>query len=651
MPFTRKSVKYNSAGLFLTDSPELSDQEIDQIHFFNRVQSTNISVGVNRQNIKQLGSTEFIDRKIVTEFDVNLSFDYLLTDGTEEYILGLGVASGVFGTLEDGSEPNLPCLTRSESSPISPNVYDGLKDNKNAFLVIGGEEFDLTGYLEREQGFSGTDCISVSNCYLTNYNISAAVGSFAKASVQMKASNINYSNLTAKTIEELAALLLEIDIFDTDFVRLEGGGKILLNSNLGSDLSREGSHTDAFGALNLPHSGSGITGTLFSFEPEMYNSAAAAIPPGGISVFLEDMTMGGPVIGEELTGMHHYGQGNVQSIDISIPFERETLLGFSSMNAYGRKMKYPQVGTVSVSLLQDAFISGSLQEMLCDDSEYNMNIYLRNDCARLFGGEDAISTFMQFQLSNMKLDGYTLSNSLGQRGTVDCNFSFEMSPSKGLKIRSSAPNPKLPCGEFPPREPAEAPPFVIMYLESYSDSVKYGRAVEKNIAKPFPARHGGAGTTKNYYSYGDKVRMYMTYDLADFPCHKTAVLFQAIDPQLPDFVQWAEKNNTTIYDSAVLPSEEIQFREQWEIGVPSFDRFRNFEGYRLNGDFVGLYKTSKVEDLSTAYIDYDIGYGNDLLPIFFKTKNFEGDFSYHTTIPTSTIGEIYEEPYVILVIN
>ena len=128
-------------------------------------------------------------------------------------------------------------------------------------------------------------------------------------------------------------------------------------------------------------------------------------------------------------------------------------------------------------------------------------------------------------------------------------------------------------------------------------------------------------------------------------------IFQAIDPQLPDFVQWAGKNNTTIYDSAVLPSEEIQFREQWEIGVPSFDRFRNFEGYRLNGDFVGLYKTSKVEDLSTAYIDYDIGYGNDLLPIFFKTKNFEGDFSYHTTIPTSTIGEIYEEPYVILVIN
>ena len=435
------------------------------------------------------------------------------------------------------------------------------------------------------------------------------------------------------------------------FVRLEGGGKILLNSNLGSDLSSEGTETDAFGSLNLAHSGSGITGTIFSFEPEMYNSAASAIPPGGISVFLEDMTMGGPVIGEDTTGMYHSGQGNVQSIDISVPFERETLLGFSSMNAYGRKMKYPQVGTVSVSLLQDAFISGSLQEMLCNDNEYNMNVYLRNDCARLFGGEDAVSTFMQFQLSNMKLDSYSLSNSLGQRGTVDCNFSFEMSPTKGLKIRSSAPNPKLPCGEYPPREPAETPPFVIMYLESYSDSVKYGRAVEKNVAKPFPPNHGGAGTTTDYYSYGDKIRMYMTYDLGDFPCHKTAVLFQAISPQSPGLVQWAGNNNVNIYESAVLPSEEIQFREEWEDGVPSFDRFGNLQGYRLDGDFVGLYKTSKVEDLSTAYIDYDIGYGNSLLPIFFKTINFEGDFSYHTTVPTSSIGEVYREPYVILVMN
>ena len=650
MPFTRKSVKYNSAGLFLTDSPEIVGEEIEQLHFFNRVQSANVSIGVNRQDIKQLGSKEFIDRKIINEFDINLSFDYLLTDGTEEYVLGLGVSSGVFGTLDDGSEPNIPCLKNSDSSPISPNIYKGLKDNKNAFLVIGAEEFDLTGYLNRDYGFSGADCISVANCYLTNYNISAAVGSFAKASVQMKASNVNYSTLNATTIEELAALLLEIDLFDTDFVRLEEGGKVLL----GDDLAGEGQkhlngHT--FGSLDLVQSGSGITGTLFSFDPEMYTSAASAIPPGGINVYLEDLTMGGPVIGADTTGMYHSGEGNVQSIDISVPFERENLMGFSSMNAYGRKMRYPQLGKVSVSLLQDAFTSGNLQDMLCNDNEYNMNVYLNNDCASIFGGEDASSTFMQFQLSNMKLDGYSLSNAMGQRGTVSCNFSFEMGPEKGLKIRSSAPNPKLPCGEYPPREPDETPRFIAIRLESYNDSVKYGRAKEKQVSKPYPLNYGTVGSTDRYYESGDSVRIYFSYDFTEFACHKAAVLFQPMDHNSEEIINWRASTGRTLYKSANLPGAEVQFRDDWIEGIPDFNNAGDMVGAKVAGVYTSMTQDHDLANVSTAYIDFKINEETGLQPIYYKTKNWEGDTSLHITIPDSPIGELYRIPYAALVIN
>tara|TARA_Y100000361_G_scaffold154344_1_gene179797 strand:+ start:9271 stop:11223 length:1953 start_codon:yes stop_codon:yes gene_type:complete len=650
MPFTRKSVKYNSAGLFLTDSPEIVGQEIEQLHFFNRVQSANVSIGVNRQNIKQLGSKEFIDRKIVSEFDVNLSFDYLLTDGTEEHVLGLGVSSGVFGTLDDGSEPNIPCLKNSESNPLSPNIYRGLKDNKNAFLVIGAEEFDLTGYIGRDYGFSGTDCISVSNCYLTNYNISAAVGSFAKASVQMKASNVTYSTLNATTIEELAALLLEIDLFDTDFVRLEEGGKILLGDDLaGEDQKHLNGHT--FGSLDLVQSGSGITGTLFSFDPEMYTSAASAIPPGGINVYLEDITMGGPVIGTDTTGMYHSGEGNVQSIDISVPFERENLMGFSSMNAYGRKMKYPQLGKVSVSLLQDAFTSGTLQDMLCDDNEYNMNVYLNNDCASIFGGEDASSTFMQFQVSNMKLDGYSLGNAIGQRGTVNCDFSFEMSPERGLKIRSSAPNPKLPCGEYPPREPEATPEFIEVRLESYSDSVKYGRAKEKQISKDYPPGFGRVDSVDKYYEKGEKVRAYLSYDFTEFACHKAAVMFEPLDHNNQELKKFMENQGRTVYRSANSSSPEVHFSEEWIEGMPSFDSAGNMDGSSIEGFFYTYRDEHDLTNVSTAYIDFEIGEESGLLPIYYKTKNWQGDFSYHMSVPIGPLGEIYRPPYAILVIN
>ena len=650
MPFTRKSVKYNSAGLFLTDSPEIVGQEIEQLHFFNRVQSANVSIGINRQDIKQLGSTEFIDRKIVTEFDVNLSFDYLLTDGTEEYVLGLGVSSGIFGTLDDNKEPNVPCLKKSDSNPISPNIYQGLKDNKNAFLVIGAEEFDLTGYIGREHGFSGTDCISVANCYITNYNISASVGSFAKASVQMKASNVNYSTLNATSIEELAALLLEIDLFDTDFVRLEKGGKVLLgNSPEGEEEQFLNGHT--FGSLDLAQSGSGITGTLFSFDPEMYTSAAAAIPPGGINVFLENLTMGGPVIGQDTTGMYHSGEGNVQSIDISVPFERENLLGFSSMNSFGRPMKYPQLGKVSVSLLQDAFTSGSLQDMLCNDNEYNMNVYLENECASIFGGQDASPTFMQLQLSNMKLDGYSLSNQIGQRGTVDCNFSFEMSPKKGLKIRSSAPNPKLPCGEFPERIPGVAPQFITLQIESYADAVKYGRAKEKEISKPFPPSYNNGLETFDYFEYGDKVRVYMAYDFSEFDCHKAAVLFKVLDADSEEVAKYNAEQGITSYRSAALPTEEFEFTGEWIDGVPYYNTNGDFLGSRTQGEFVALEETYDLANVQTLYLDLDIGHETEMLPIYLRSRNFEGDVAYHITTPVGTLGLVYRRPYTALVIN
>ena len=650
MPFTRKSVKYNSAGLFLTDSPEIIDQEVKQLHFFNRVQSANVSIGINRQDIKQLGSTEFIDRKIVTEFDVNLSFDYLLTDGTEEYVLGLGVSSGIFGTLDGNKEPNVPCLKKSDSSPISPNIYQGLRDNKNAFLVIGGEEFDLTGYIGRDQGFSGTDCISVANCYLTNYNISASVGSFAKASVQMKASNVNYSTLNVTSIEDLAALLLEIDLFDTDFARLEEGGKILLgNSPDDSEEKFLNGHT--FGSLDLAQSGSGITGTLFSFDPEMYNSAAAAIPPGGINIFLENLTMGGPVIGQDTTGMYHSGQGNVQSIDVSVPFERENLLGFSSMNSFGRPMKYPQLGKVSVSLLQDAFTSGNLQDMLCNDNEYNMNVYLKNECASIFGGQDASSTFMQLQLSNMKLDGYSLANQIGGRGTVDCSFSFEMSPQKGLKIRSSAPNPKLPCGEYPPRAPGVAPQFISLQIERYSDAVKSGRAREKQVSKPFPASYNNGLETLDYFEYGDKVRVYMAYDFSEFDCHKSAVLFKALDADSEEVLEYNKAQNLSNYRSAALPGEEFEFTGEWIDGVPRYDPYGQFIGSRAAGEFVGLNKTYDLANVQTLYLDLDIGHETERLPIYLRSRNLEGDVAYHITTPVGALGLSYKIPYVILVIN
>ena len=212
MPQLRNAIRYNAAGLFLTDSPAIQPETKD-IHFFNRVQKADISVSVNRQDIKNLGSDSFLDRKIVSEPDITINFDYFLTDGHEESVLGFNIASG--------------------HQDVSGSIYKDLKEDKTAFLIIGEEPFDLTGYAAKPQKFKGLTAIGLGNCYLTDYSISASVGSIAQASASMKCSNINYQCIEGHTWEEIleaiGAILDQEDEADDDFIRFQDDGRIVLD--------------------------------------------------------------------------------------------------------------------------------------------------------------------------------------------------------------------------------------------------------------------------------------------------------------------------------------------------------------------------------------------------------------------------------------
>ena len=100
--------------------------------------------------------------------------------------------------------------------------------------MIGEEPFDLAGYANRPSGFSGLDLLSIGNCFIKNYSVSASVGDFAKASVSLRASDIiqgrriRRSGFVWREITEfLTALLLQIDENDEDFILFEDEGKIL----------------------------------------------------------------------------------------------------------------------------------------------------------------------------------------------------------------------------------------------------------------------------------------------------------------------------------------------------------------------------------------------------------------------------------------
>tara|TARA_R110002020_G_scaffold133235_4_gene297347 strand:- start:30047 stop:31411 length:1365 start_codon:yes stop_codon:yes gene_type:complete len=427
---TRNAIKYNSVGLFLTDSPG-AYPDTENLYFFNRVQSASISVDVARQNVQHIGGEDFLDRKIVSEPSINVQFDYLLTDGHEEKVLG-------FNTSQKG-----------QSTPTG-TIYSNIKEDKSLFMAVGQEQFDLTGYNNRENGYSGTDVIGIGNCYVTDYSISASVGDFAKASVSMVGSNVRHSCEGSgmggyswlDSITDMAFLMTQLN----GFINLQDGGMIPLGSserriykagvvNPSLDLINDGS--DVVGPI-IERDGKEIQlGTGIEFDPIMYKSPVSAIPPGGINVNLKNLNVGGPILSGLREGTCTKGSANIQSFNINLPFDRENLYGFGSMHAYGRKMKYPQVGTISFSLLASAFETGDLRTMFCDDEEYQIEINLNNHCDFTCAPSSEHETFIKYIINNAKFDSYNFNESIGSIATVDCNFSFGVSRNNGFFMSGS----------------------------------------------------------------------------------------------------------------------------------------------------------------------------------------------------------------------
>ena len=431
----RNAVRYNSVGLFLTDSPA-SEPSSENLYFFNRVQSVDLSVEIQRQNVQHIGSEDFLDRKIVAEPEISLKVDYLLTDGYEEKRLGLNVASA--------SEPNR-----------EGTIYSNIKEDKSVFIAVGQEDFDLTGYKNRENGYSGTDVIGIGNCYVTSYSISAGVGELAKASVSMVASNLKHSCYGAEggeggghkwldRIEYVGLLLTQMNSFvemqDKGLISLQEGIQkkyIYKNGAPSPSLDLGLGATEALGELidnegDLTQLGLGV-----EFYPVTYKSPVSAIPPGGINITVRNLDMGGGILSGLYAGSCIKGSANIQNFAINLPFSREDLHGFGSMHPYGRKIKYPQIATMSMSMLASSFDGGDLRSIFCEDEEYEIEINLNNQCDFSCAPSSQHDTLMKFTINNAKLDSYSFGESIGSLSTVDCNFSFGVSRNNGLFISGS----------------------------------------------------------------------------------------------------------------------------------------------------------------------------------------------------------------------
>ena len=171
----RNRTIYNVLALYVSQvSPTGQQTGAGTVRQLSRVQSFDEDFTRNFTDINQYGNLAAIDRIEVEAPDVTASFDYYITNGENESLLGLSVANS-------GSTP-VSCVS---------GLLTKITDEKNYYLLIADEGNDASLYAS-----STTGVIGIGNGFLTSYSVNAAVGEIPTASVGIEGLNVRvYSNL------------------------------------------------------------------------------------------------------------------------------------------------------------------------------------------------------------------------------------------------------------------------------------------------------------------------------------------------------------------------------------------------------------------------------------------------------------------------
>jgi hypothetical protein len=365
-------LKSNSAFVATGPSPAWKTVE-ESGYFMPLIQSSEISLSVDRQTSKQIGSQQYaidhMNRAPNVEFNINYLYSPFMIN---EYLMGMYEASGSLTSL----------------------ATEQLNRNQNFYLIVdnkeGGEVLPQFSKAPQRTNFSGMTCASVGNCFLKNYSLSFEVGSIPTASMSFVGSNLKFDNLTGSRIGIPA-------------INLASGN----NTNSGFlDFS------------NLKTSLSGFVNADYPSKPNVYSIPVAA--PHTVEATLQNLQVGGtPLVSGAL----------IQSLNISIPFERTDLYGLGSNYVYGRKLQLPIRASIDVSIIVQNMNSGDTSQLHRSEQLYDFSISI----ADVYGGNIAEAVL---DIRSAKLNSFSYSMGVNSTMQFSANYSVEITDGGGFQTSS-----------------------------------------------------------------------------------------------------------------------------------------------------------------------------------------------------------------------
>jgi len=317
----RQYISYNMEMMFVGSTGAFIEarntgQYISRLDF---IQSYGFSFNVERQGLKQIGSSGYATRQTQLAPDVELQMNYYLNDGWNEKYIGLDVN------------------TASYSNPLS-SILTNTGDRNFYVLISPDQGKDANAYLN----VTDYNVLGIGNGYITNYEISVGVNQLATVSCSFVGANASITNYSS------GQYMPSVDVAGTG-QSAEGGNKKFGISFY--DNSRSSRYITGF--RDAFESGCSYAGCVINATPALSS---------GMKFGLDFR--------------------NFQNLSISVPFERKSLYGFGSNYPFTRKIQKPIMGKISLSSLVDTVSKENLASTFeAEDitiSGYNFDIMFSN---------------------------------------------------------------------------------------------------------------------------------------------------------------------------------------------------------------------------------------------------------------------------------
>lgn len=202
----RSKINYAAQGLFVGPSPATGSHYLDnqscygsgtRVNELYRIQGYSYDFNFNKESVGQFGDLANIDYLSLTWPNVNLNFNYLLSNFGNEKNLGFTISSGGLVNALSG-------------------ILDGSADDRNYFIAIHGTDGEDLNNNSNVTYTSPGSILGFGNGVISNYSSKAAVGQLPTIDLTVEALNVRVYD---KTTSLYSQILGEADNRNFDTIR------------------------------------------------------------------------------------------------------------------------------------------------------------------------------------------------------------------------------------------------------------------------------------------------------------------------------------------------------------------------------------------------------------------------------------------------